>query len=96
MEQEQAERWFDAPPPAELERGARLRKFSDDEVRQMRHARSNGWAYREIAERFAATAPAVWSAVVGETYKHIQDPPPAPRQNLNRKPRGGKRQPRSK
>jgi len=96
MEQEQADRWFEAPPPAELERCASSRKFSDDEVCQMRHARANGWGYREIAEKFNASAPAVWSAVVGETYRHIQDPPPAPRQNLDRKPRGSMRQPRSK
>jgi len=86
--------WYETEPPETLRPGDVNRNFTDEQVRQMRTAKSNGWTYREIAERFEATAPAVWCAVTGKTYKHIINPPAIETRSME--PRGSKRQSKSK
>jgi hypothetical protein len=52
--------------------GHYLSKLTAEGVREMRRLHGEGWGYKRLAKRFGLNESTARSAVIGETWKHVQ------------------------
>jgi hypothetical protein len=48
-------------------------KLSDDIVRKMRRLRARNISYQKLADMFGVTKPAARFAVIGKTWRHVEE-----------------------
>jgi hypothetical protein len=62
------------PGPINPARGTRqpAAKLTDDNVRQIKALRTQGWTQTALAERFGVNQKTIWAVLAGEAWKHVE------------------------